>query len=286
MVLAHNIIRNMASFSYLFWENYHIEPPKDAFSSLLNFVTTYSYERQGSPRAYRTIARRVLNEIFKGNIKKITQKEVDSAWILYDKIAKEDYNGLGLNVTHNSLSSDKGVLKMLAEKGERNIYNYAKILLKEGQVEKAYAFMVSISGVGQKIASLYLRDIAYIELEPAKHYHHLFQPIDTWINQAIKIILSYTSDKAPTRISDKQKLIVELCREAECSPIEFNQGAWFAGSVIAEDYGTLKYIIENREKAEELIMEKIKESEKLISSMKNWLERSRAQRLSNENEKV
>jgi len=252
----------MASFSYLFLENYPIVPPKDDFSALLNFVTFYSYERQGSPRAYRTIARRVLNEIFKGNIKKITQKEVDSAWILYDRIAKEDYSGLGLNVTHNSLNSNKGVLKRLAEKDESNIYNYAKILLKEGQVEKAYAYMASISGVGQKIASLYLRDIAYIELEPAKHYHYLFQPIDTWIEQAIKIILSYTSDKAPTRISykNKKKLIVELCREAECSPIEFNQGAWFAGSVIAEDYGTLKDITENKEKAEELIMEKIKES--------------------------
>ena len=274
MVLAHNAVRNMASFSYLFLENYPFEPPKDAFSALLNFVTNYSYERQGSPRAYRTIARRVLNEIFKGNIEKITQKEVDSAWILSKRIAKEDYNGLGLNETHNSLNSDKGVLKRLAEKGEMNIYNYVKILLKEGQVEKAYNFMVSISGVGQKIASLYLRDIAYIELEPAKHYHHLFQPIDTWIRQAIKIILSYTSEEAPTRILDEKKLIVELCRDAECSPIEFNQGAWYAGSVIAKDYGTLKEISKNREKAEELIMKKIKESEKLIYSMKKWLKRS------------
>lgn len=261
----------MASFSYLFWEIHRIEPPKDAFSSLLNFVTYNSYERQGSPRAYRTIARRVLNEIFKGNIEEITQKEANSAWILFKRIAKEDYNGIGVNETLNSLNSDNGVLKILAEKGERDIYNYVKILLQEGQVETAYAFMVSIGGIGQKIASLYLRDIAYVELDPAEHYHHLFQPIDTWIKQAIKIILSYTSDEAPTGDSNKQRLIVELCREAECSPIEFNQGAWFAGSVIAEDYGTLKEISENREKAEELIMEKIKESEKIISSMKNWL---------------
>lgn len=274
MVLAHNVVRNMTSFSYLFRENYPIEPPKDAFSSLLNFVTYYSYERQGSARAYRTIARRVLNEIFKGNIEMITQKEVDSAWILYKRIAKEDYNDLRTNATQNSLNSDKGVLKRLAEKGERNIYNYAKMLLKEGQVEKAYTFMVSIRGTAQKIASLYLRDIAYVELEPAEHYHHLFQPIDTWIEQAIKIILSYTSDEAPTSFPDKKKLIVELCKEAECSPIEFNQGAWYAGSAIAEDYGTLKEISENREKAEELIVEKIKESEKLIYSMKNWLKRS------------
>lgn len=272
-VLAHNVVRNMASFSYLFRENYPIELPKDAFSALLNFVTIYSYERQGSPRAYRTIARRVLNEIFKGNIEKITQKEVDSAWVLYKRIAKEDYNDLGTNEKLNSLNSDEGVLKRLAEKGERNIYNYVKMLLKDDQVKKAYGFMVSIRGTAQKIASLYLRDIAYIELEPTKHYHHLFQPIDTWIKQAIKIILSYTSDKAPTIDMGKKKLIVELCRKAGCSPIEFNQGAWYAGSVIAEDYGTLKHITENRENAEELIMEKIKESEKLIYSMKNWLER-------------
>ena len=134
------------------------------------------------------------------------------------------------------------------------------MLLKEGQIIEAYDFMDSIRGTAQKIASLYLRDIAYIELEPARHYHHLFQPIDTWIEQAIEIILSHTTDNAPTSFPDKKKLIVKLCREAECSPIEFNQGAWFAGSIIAEDYGTLKDITENKEKAEELIMEKIKES--------------------------
>lgn len=276
MVHTRDIVRNIASFSYLFRTNFPLEPPKDAFSALLNFVTSYSYEREGSPRAYRTIARSVINDVFKGNIKKITQKEVDSAWILYKKIAEEDYSGQGLNETHNPMKSDKGVLKRLAEKGERNIYNYVKTLLKEGQVEKAYAFIFSIRGVGHKITSLYLRDIAYIELEPAKHYHHLFQPIDTWIKQAIKIILSYTSKEAPTKTSDKQKqkLIVELCRGAECSPIDFNQGAWYLGSVIAKDYGTFKDVIKNREKAKRLIIEKIKESEKLIYSMKKLLESS------------
>jgi len=272
MVRVHDIVRNTASFSYLFRENFPLNPPKDAFSALVGFITSYSYERQGSAPAYKTIARRVVNEIFKGNIKKITQKEVDSAWILYQKIAEEDYSGLGLNETHNPLRSDKGVLKRLAEKDERNIYNYVKTMLKEGQVEKAYKFISSIRGVGPKITSLYLRDIAYIELEPAKHYNHLFQPIDTWLDQVINIILRYTSEEAPTRTSDKQKLIVELCKGAECSPIDFNQGAWYMGSVIAQDYGTFKDAIENREKAQSLIIERIKEREKTIYSMKKWLE--------------
>jgi hypothetical protein len=169
------------------------------------------------------------------------------------------------------MNSKGGVLYSLAKKGEKSIYNYVKTLLQEGRVEQAYSFVRSIRGVGSKITSLYLRDVAYLELDSAKHDHYLLQPIDTWLDQVIEIILNHTGEKSPTKTSDKQKLIVELCREAHCSPIDFNQGAWFAGSILAQDYGTFKNVIEDREKAKVRIQQRIKEREEVIDAMKRWL---------------
>lgn len=266
------IAKNVVSFASLFRASYELKRPRDAISALLKFVNSYAYERQGSARAYRTIGTRVISEIFGDNILSITQKDVDSAWRLYKKIAKEEYGSLKLNETHNPLKSDGGVLCRLAEKGEKNIYTYVKRLLRREGVEQAYIFIYSIRGVGPKITSLYLRDVAYLELDSAKHYHFLLQPIDTWLNQAIEIILKHTAEKAFKKTSDKQKLIVELCRKAICSPIDFNQGAWIAGSVVAQDYGTFKDVIEDKEKAKSVIQQRIKEREELTDAMKKWLE--------------
>ena len=266
------IAKNIVSFAGLFRASYELKKPKDAISALLKFVNSYAYERQGSARAYRTISTRVINEIFGDNILNITQNDVNSAWRLYKQIAKDDYGSLKLNETHNPLKSDGGVLRRLAEKSEKNIYGYVTRLLQREGVEQAYSFIYSIRGVGPKITSLYLRDIAYLELDSAKHCHFLLQPIDTWLDQAIEIILKHTWEKTPKSTSDKQKLVVELCRNANCSPIDFNQGAWIAGSVVAQDYGTFKDVIEDKEKAKSIIQHRIEEREELIVAMKRWLE--------------
>jgi hypothetical protein len=59
--------------------------------------------------------------------------------------------------------------------------------------------------------------------------------------------LSIIKDGPVNSATDKerqeaQKMIVELCEQAKCSPIEFNQGAWLAGSQIAGEYYTFKKI--------------------------------------------
>lgn len=265
------ITKNIVSFASLFRASYELKKPEDAISALLKFVNSYAYERQGSARAYRTIGTRVINEIFGDDILSITQRDADSAWRLYNNIAKEDYGSLKLNETRNPLHSDGGVLRRLAEKRETNIYTYVKRLLRRDEVEQAYSFIDSIKGVGPKITSLYLRDVAYLELDSAKHYHFLLQPIDTWLDQTIEIILKHKAERTLKKTSDKQKLIVELCRKANCSPIDFNQGAWIAGSVVAQDYGTFKDIIEDKEKAKTVVQQRIKEREELIDAMKKWL---------------
>ncbi len=266
------ITKNIASFANLFRANYPLEKPKDAIHALLEFVDSYGYERQGSARAYRIIAKRVINKIFGDNISNVTQKDAEVAWYLYKQIAEDDFGSLKLNVTHNPLNSDGGVLDRLSERSKNNIYRYVARLLQTERIEQAHSFISSIRGVGPKITSLYLRDIAYLELNSAKHYHFLLQPIDTWVNQAVEIILSHTPEKTLKNPSDKQKLIVDLCRDADCSPIDFNQGAWIAGSTIAQDYGTFKDVIEDKKKAKSVIQHRIKDGEKLTFTMKNWLE--------------
>ncbi len=66
----------------------------------------------------------------------------------------------------------------------------------------------------------------------------LIQALSIIKGERIKINLKNNKER-----QDAQKMIVDLCKEAGCSPIEFNQGAWFAGSQIARgDFNKFKKI--------------------------------------------
>ena len=69
----------------------------------------------------------------------------------------------------------------------------------------------------------------------------------------------------------KRQFIVNLCMSAKCNPIEFNAGAWYAGSIIAQDYGTFQEIILDKNEAINLVKQRIKEREKAINAMRNWM---------------
>jgi thermostable 8-oxoguanine DNA glycosylase len=105
----------------------------------------------------------------------------------------------------------------------------------------AHLFVDSINGVGTKIASFYLRDIAYLSGidETQIVDEHYLQPMDTWLEQSLRIIMR---NSIPKKLQDRQRAIVDLCHQAGCSPIAFNQGAWVLGSQIAKNFNTFRKI--------------------------------------------
>lgn len=214
---------------------------KDNYKALVCFIQNYAYERQGAAAAYPIIAEMVIEKLFQGKMRLVTISHAKEAWKICKQIARKEFNDLELNESHNPMNSDKGVLTVMATEQISNISLHTKDLIERDKTREAHNLIKSIRGIGPKIASFYLRDIAYLgNLSESKiKDQYYLQPIDTWLEQSLSIIFA---DKVPTELTKKQKIIVELCEEANCSPIAFNQGAWVLGSQIAGDFNTFRKI--------------------------------------------
>ena len=84
--------------------------------------------------------------------------------------------------------------------------------------------------VGPKIASFYLRDIVSlfeIEDKVSANFQFTLQPIDTWVRK-----VAFRTGMVPKKASDRQigQAIIGLCNKENCSPLQFNQRAWYAGA--------------------------------------------------------
>jgi len=95
-----------------------------------------------------------------------------------------------------------------------------------------------------------------------------FQPIDTWIEQTLKIL--FGSD-VPKGLREKQRLIVDLCKESGVSSISFNQGAWILGSQIATEFETFERILTNYNSAQKIIRNHVKEKKEYLRVVENVL---------------
>lgn len=84
--------------------------------------------------------------------------------------------------------------------------------------------------VGPKIAAFYLRDVVSLfELEDkvSENFQFTLQPVDVWVRR-----VAFDTGMVPKGTSDRElrQAIIDLCRTEECSPLQFNQGAWYAGA--------------------------------------------------------
>ncbi len=249
-----------SSFSQQFGDNYQ---------ALICFLENYAYERQGAAPAYPRIAVKALRNRFRRGIRSVSVEDAEAVWEDYQEIAKDEFNNLSVNKTHNPMSSDNGLLRVMATHNISNLAVHVEGLLRQRKTKTAHGLIHSIRGIGTKIASLYIRDIAYLgklsEEEIEDQYY--LQPVDTWIEQALSIILGNAKPKA---LREEQEIIVELCIEAKVSPIAFSQGAWILGSQVAGDYSTFEQLAKGQN-ARAIIEEHIRERESYVLHAERWI---------------
>lgn len=253
---------------------------KNGYKALVCFLRHYAYERQGAAAAYPRIASECVSEKYRNghNWRVPTQDDAEELWKDYKEIAQNNYNLLDnrtgeakVNETRNPLNADGGVVAKLASNSISNIAAHIRDLVRCGNTTEAYHFMRGIRGIGEKIASLYLRDIAYLAGLDEKNISdlHLLQPIDTWLEQTLKILLN--SD-VPKNLQEKQELIVDLCKESDISSISFNQGAWVWGSQIAGEFEAFKSSPKDAFAAQEIIANHIEEKERYLREVRRVLD--------------
>jgi len=270
---------------------------KDGYTALVCFLKNYAYERQGSPKAYSEIAVECVSR-YKGEKEweVPTEKDAEILWNYYKDIAKEEFNlikknkktgkeEVKVNKSRNPMNNEKkdGIIDKLASENIQNLATHIRDLISKGNTQDAHYFFVGgkvgkeskpirgIRGIGEKISSFYLRDIVYLAGLDEKNISDLYllQPIDTWLEQTLKIL--FKSD-VPQKLKEKQTRIVDLCKESGVSSISFNQGAWVLGSQIAGEFKKFNRILNDYAFAQKVIESHIEDKKEYLREVKNVLD--------------
>lgn len=113
-----------------------------------------------------------------------------------------------------------------------NVYTWAVDAVRSGRSGAAFAKLVSIHAIGDKLATFYLRDVALLEdIEASIHAdaYAYFQPVDTWVERVALSLGLISPEDTGKRDVIKRKIISE-CLAADVSPLLFNAGAWMVGA--------------------------------------------------------
>ena len=256
--------------SYYHKDSLFREQFRNNYQALVCFLVNYAYERQGAAPAYPKIAIKALRKRFGQIISSVTVEDATIIWKSYQEIARNEFSNLRVNWTHNPMSSDNGLLKIMVANSITNPATHVRNLIQRNQTKQAHKLITDIRGIGTKIASLYLRDIAYLSRLPEEEIEdqRYLQPVDTWIEQTLSIVFGGAK---PRSLKKKQEMIVELCHTARVSPIAFSQGAWMLGSRVAGDYSTFKQLAKGQN-AKTIIQKHIEERRIYVSEAEHWLQ--------------
>jgi len=242
------IVRAVARLSEIYW---HKDCFKKEFKfaengwlpALIQFTSSYSYERQGAPLAYRRLSRNSLENVAKG-MKEPSKSFPEDVWAEFKRLAKE--GGIGTNENVNPLtcsennrqiSSAQFVLNL--KEYEYNILMWAEDHIREGKAEDATDDLLGIRGVGWKIAAFYLRDVAHhvahhydLEEEPA----WCFQPVDVWIRRIATSWGSIIGRSVEENYDVAAQVFIDLAKAASVEKAgDLNAGAWVLGSQLIHD---------------------------------------------------
>lgn len=108
----------------------------------------------------------------------------------------------------------------------------------DNNLKEVFDSIKSIRGVGNKIASFYLRDIYMLSPHHIKNLDskHLLQPIDVWTRRAGRII------KSDSNATDKQcaEALLEIEEKYGLIAGSSNVAFWVFGAKIAENEDTFR----------------------------------------------
>jgi hypothetical protein len=113
-----------------------------------------------------------------------------------------------------------------------NVYNWAVDAIRNGRAAEAYWALNRIHSIKDKIATFYLRDVAFLEdMEDTikTEDYPYFQPVDTWVKR-VASSLAIIDERDEGRHSVVKEKIISECLSAEVSPLLFNAGAWMVGA--------------------------------------------------------
>lgn len=247
-----------ARFLRPLWQRYPSRETDDWEANCI-FVAGYAFERQGAKPDYRHVATDVFKELAKQR-KSITDvNTAQLAWELFRGYLNKSATKLTpkekLNYANNpfcpqgtsyerktgsSITYNKSIIEFLCDisKSELppNIIALVKEALRLDLTRRVHNAIQEINGIGPKIASLFLRDVAvFYNIFPTKD-RHLLQPVDVWIQRTFDKLTPQKTSNVQDIEKVQQWILAEATKES-VSAEAVNQGIWYFSSQIADsDY--------------------------------------------------
>ena len=250
----------------------------DWLQALQFYLHGYAYERQGRSPEYSNAAVEAVELAVQTGSGKLDSEFPLRTWSAFLEILRLPTSE-GANPKMNPLypyeSTGKTSVTQLVLNLDDYDYNLVQTvlsLLKKGSVKLAHTFLCQIRGTGNKINSLFLRDIVLMYELPIDQRHLLLQPIDVWIRRMFRLLIGLSAD-VPKGVRDAYsddikiaELIVDLAVKAGVSPLIVNQGAWFFGAQIMRTKYRLTQYVEGKLSPSQAIKQAILSLEEQIKA--------------------
>jgi len=211
------------------------------FDSLRFFLLGYAFARLGSSSDFAAVAHEVILEASEKG-KDFSSLKVEKIWNTFTKKLNEvsvkpnharnplcpqgiKYVNKGNTRTVRQIS----VIELMLQEELSNvgIVSFAKEKLDLDQVKEAHKILNKINGVGPKIASLFLRDVAVMyDCKKISNNKKLLQPIDTWIRYCVRTCAGNT------KLTDNG--CADFLINGTDEPEKANQGIWYFCSQVAQ----------------------------------------------------
>jgi len=233
------------------WNKYH-NYQNSIVDSLAIFLEGYAFERQGTRPDYSHAAVDSLiacknnltpNCVWKNFKQKLNNRLNQRLNPIYPSSNPDNIQ---------NINEEKSVIEVLNLQNQSTLSTYINNLMTQGNnIIQSFEFLKNIRGVGDKIASFYLRDLVVVlklNLGNVQN-RQLLQPIDIWVERVIKcLVVSQNMNK-----DEVANWIVTNSLKYDLNPEYINMGIWFYGSIIANSEYRLNRTLRDMDMARSLI---------------------------------
>jgi hypothetical protein len=186
------------------WNKYPSRETND-WDAVGLFLAGYAFERQGAKPDYHHIAADVVAELARQRVAFMDKDTPQISWDLFCRLSgKANLNYANnplcpqstsyIRKTGSSTTYNKSIIEFLHSLSVSGLTSNIVLFAREGLqldcTKDVHAAIQDVNGIGSKIASLFLRDVAIVyDLEPSKD-RHLLQPVDVWVKRVFEKLAS------------------------------------------------------------------------------------------------
>jgi len=213
----------------------------NARAALAFFLDYYAFERQGRSPDYSPAA---VDAVYAS-----AGLDPSEIWSRYERLL----GGRKLNRANNPLCprgtpfergktshqtwQPSAVEFIRTDQSPRNMLLWARDELVVDRTAETHRALCSINGIGTKIASFFLRDVAESSGIAVSLDRHLLQPVDVWVYRLAELTCGGPRQRTGEECA---RAIVEKSLAEDVSPERVNQGMWYFATQVC---GSSEYVV-------------------------------------------